>query len=131
MSRGLLNVMSEYFLYDTSIPDVELAGGCGSLFPFFIGGLLEIPLTVPMDSTLISLGFSPQEILVIWREKIRFIKAHGGAAVVTTHTDTHFSGNTKMLQVYESLISELSADKDAWIARAVDLAHFWKEAFYG
>ena len=130
INHKLLNMLSEYFIYDTSIPDVELSGGCGSLFPFFIGNLLEIPLTVPMDATLISLGFSPREILGIWREKINFIKSMGAVAVVTTHIDTHFSGNRMMMETYESLISKLSADKDAWIIRPIDLVNFWKGSSY-
>ena len=43
-------------LYDSSFPDTypfePQAGGCCSIFPFFLGDLVELPITLVQDHTM-------------------------------------------------------------------------------
>jgi hypothetical protein len=80
-----------------------------------------------MDSSLIFLGNSPAEILSIWLKKLEYIKKVGGLAVVTTHTDTHFSGNANMLGIYRRLLEEIHKDSTAWITTPHVAADWWKQ----
>jgi len=65
-SRQLFEALKDFFLYDSSVPDTEVflqiapRSGCCTVFPYLISGnLLEIPITLPLDSTLMALGFKP------------------------------------------------------------------------
>ena len=43
-------------LYDSSFPDTDpfepQAGGCCSIFPFFLGDMVELPITLVQDHTM-------------------------------------------------------------------------------
>jgi peptidoglycan/xylan/chitin deacetylase (PgdA/CDA1 family) len=118
-TKELYEILPKFFSYDSSIPDTELFRGSCSVFPFTIGNLVELPLTLPMDSTLI--------FYRIWMEKMDWIKRIGGLVVVTTHPEPHFSGNKKMLNIYERLISRITYEPKAWIDRPREIAKWWRE----
>lgn len=128
-SDGLFKVLGEFFLYDSSVPDTERfsqigkANGCCSVFPFFRGGILEIPLTVPQDSCLLK-TYRPKEIFSVWREKVDWIARVGGLACINTHPDPHFSGNPEMLRVYERFLKYLKR-KRPWLANPSEVAKWW------
>ena len=120
------------FSYDNSVPDTEILSqnakfsGCCTIFPFWKQNLLELPVTVPMDCTLLFLGYSLEEILKVWLDKIKWIKSVGGLAVITTHPEPHFSGNNAMVDVYAALLKEISSDETAWITTPSKVAESWK-----
>lgn len=132
VSKNLFEILSKSFNYDSSVADTEIFipgsenRGCCSIFPFMKNSLLELPLTIPMDSTLLIWGYKPEEIYNLWVKKIKFIKKLGGLAVLTTHTDSHFSGNQKMLKIYSKILDFIINDKDALILTANRVAEFWK-----
>jgi glycosyltransferase involved in cell wall biosynthesis len=126
----LFDVLRKNFIYDSTVPDtdmlspVSIRNGCCTVFPFVKRGILEIPITVPMDAQLLLMGYKPEKILRLMKEKIMKIKKIGGVAVINIHPEEHFSANKKMLEVYENLLQFVSSDKDAWICRAKDLAGY-------
>lgn len=126
-TNALFERIAERFDYDSSCPDTESGTGCCTVFPFFRGRLLELPLSVPLDSALLARGYSPARILRVWREKIAWIRRVGGLAVVGVHPERHFSGNRGMLAAYDRLLDSLCADPQAWIARPRDVARWWRE----
>ena len=76
-----MDVLAEYFTIDMSIPDSERDGpygghaGAGTVFPFMLRGLLEIPVTMPQEVFLRQVyGLSADESLRIWRDKLAYIK---------------------------------------------------------
>jgi peptidoglycan/xylan/chitin deacetylase (PgdA/CDA1 family) len=122
MSKNLNEVLPEFFEYCSSVPDTERfipdakSSGACTLFPFVKNnGLIEVPLTVPMDSSLIFLGYQPKEILNIWIQKIEWIKKLGGVATIITHPEPHFSANKEMLEIYRKLMVYLANDKNVWV----------------
>jgi len=128
-SKDLFEALDGVFMYDSSVPDTEVflqyapRSGCCSIFPYKTHErLLEIPITMPLDSTLLALGLSPDEMLEIWKNKINWIKKVGGVAHFLNHAESYYSGNGKMLGLYQRLVDYVCADSDCWIARASDVA---------
>ncbi len=132
ISESLDQVNESFFSYDSSVTDTELfmpdsnySGSC-SVFPFFKGKLLRIPITLPMDSSLLFLGYSPEKVLEVWREKLKLIKEIGGVAMLVTHSEKHFSANRRMLVLYERFIKEICSDKEVWITTGKELTQYLK-----
>jgi len=112
-TAGLFALLGRYFRYDSSVPDTEMytgAGwrnGCCSVLPFARSGLLEVPITLPLDASLIHYRYGPRGILRTWLDKAEWLAAVGGLAVVDTHPEPQYSGNRSMLRVYRELLDRL------------------------
>jgi hypothetical protein len=92
MSPTLLDVIADRFAIDSSIPDTERGGpygsvvGCGSVVPFRLRGLLELPVTMPQDYFMERVfGLQPRAIFDLWTRKLEHIARVGGVAVLNTH----------------------------------------------
>lgn len=128
-SAELFNVLKDLFLYDSSVPDTEAflqiapRSGCCTVFPYKTQGKLwELPITLPLDSTLLALGYKPDKIYGIWKDKIEWIKKIGGMVQIATHSESYYSGNSDMLRVYEKLLDFISHDSDyCWIAKPQEI----------
>lgn len=135
LTSDALDRTAEKFMdYDSSIPDtgVFVSGsndftGCCSIFPYAKGELLEIPMTMPMDADLQYLGYTPDMILKAWKEKLGWIKKLGGVAVLNTHVDKHYSGNSTMIKTYCRFLESLSKESTAWLANTAEIAEHWKK----
>ncbi|MFA4887182.1 MAG: polysaccharide deacetylase family protein [Candidatus Nanoarchaeia archaeon] len=135
-SETLSNILPSYFSYESSYADTELVspdannrGSC-TLFPYYKNNFLQIPHTLPMDSTLLFLGYTPQQILSAWIEKLELIKRIGGLALLDTHTEPHFSGQPKMIPIYKQFLDVLeSQKKEMWMPTVGELANHWKKKF--
>lgn len=131
-SEKLYSIIPEYFSYDSSVPDTDIflldapRRGCCTVFPFMRNKLVVIPITVPMDASLI-LGDYKDKIYKIWLKKNEYIKKIGGVAVIVTHTEDCYSANKEMLEIYEKLLKKIKKDKKAWITTMNELAEFWKK----
>ena len=71
--------------------------GVGTIFPFWVydersqRGFVELPYTLPQDFTLFIL--MQQTDNNIWKQKLDWIAANGGMALLNTHSDyMHFEG---------------------------------------
>lgn len=92
MSQALHDVVAERFDIDLSIPTLELGGpygpaaGCGTVHPFRMGRLLEIPLTLEQDVFLLGVQRrSPDQALEIWLRQAADIRAVQGLIVINAH----------------------------------------------
>lgn len=113
--------------YDSSTFDTDpfefQSEGAGTIFPYWIprplpgagvepkrvGGYVEVPYTLPQDSTLfLVLGEQSPEI---WMRKLDWIARHGGMALVNVHPDyVDFSGRANRHRQYPvSLYSDFLA----------------------
>jgi peptidoglycan/xylan/chitin deacetylase (PgdA/CDA1 family) len=111
----LLSGLEGLYRYDSSIPTSGGLfpvpnNGCASARPFRIGGLVEIPLTMPRDGSLRFLGHGPDEIFEIWRRCAQRIAASGGIVSLLTHCEDRFSGNKEMLATYRRFLEYLASD---------------------
>lgn len=110
----LMEVLTKYVHYDASIPNVEglhssRMGGCAAARPFRLScELLEIPLVLPSDASLMFQGFNPDEILDLWKDLTILVLRSGGIVTFLTHCEKRYSGNTAMLTIYRSFLEFLS-----------------------
>jgi peptidoglycan/xylan/chitin deacetylase (PgdA/CDA1 family) len=114
------------FAWDSSIPDVDLedAGGCGTVLPFRIGSLVEIPVTLPMESSLLYRGEQPAAVFERWTEKLDWIRTVGGVAVAVLHTEPGLGGHPELLRRYADWVAKVPPD--VWIATPTELVR-WLE----
>ncbi|TMJ94025.1 MAG: hypothetical protein E6G67_10695 [Actinobacteria bacterium] len=114
------------FDYDTSYSDVARyepqPGGCCSWFPFFIGDVVELPITLPMDHTLFELLRHRDGTL--WAEKTAFLKERGGMALMLTHPD--YLLDRERLDVYRRFLGSLAADRTVWHALPREVSAWWR-----
>ncbi|MGH9349526.1 MAG: hypothetical protein ACRD26_19930 [Vicinamibacterales bacterium] len=108
-TRALLEDLAPRYRYDSSVPTSGGLfpvpnNGCASARPFRIGGLLEIPITLPRDGSLRFLGHTPDEILRTWQACAGLVARSGGVVVLLTHCERHFSGNAAMLNAYRAFL---------------------------
>lgn len=114
-TRGLLDDLAGAYRYDSSIPTSGGMfpvpnNGCASARPFYIGSLVEIPLTLPRDGSLMFLGLAPDEIFAMWCECAERIAASGGVVSLLTHCEDRFSGGRQMFALYERFLAYLAGD---------------------
>jgi len=94
--------------YDASTFDTDpfepQPDGVNTIFPFWIsngngGGYVELPYTLPQDSTLFLLLNEPD--ISIWKTKLEWIAHHGGMVLVDVHPDyLDFRGNRTRSEAY-------------------------------
>jgi peptidoglycan/xylan/chitin deacetylase (PgdA/CDA1 family) len=117
-------------LYDCTFPDTDpfepQAGGCCSIFPFFIEDLVELPITLVQDHTLLEiLG---EESIDRWKEKSEWIAGNHGLVQLLVHPDYLLSD--ARLDLYDSFLawlSELNRRDKGWHTLPRDAAAWWKQ----
>ncbi len=114
-TRALLEDLRAHYRYDSSVPTSGGRfpvpnNGCASARPFRIGGLLELPLTLPRDGSLRFLGHGPDAILALWKECADRIRRSRGVVSLLTHCEARFSGNPAMLDAYRRFLEHLAED---------------------
>ena len=116
-------------LYDSSFPDTDpfepQSGGCCSIHPFFIGSVVELPITLTQDHTLFEI--LRERSIDLWREKSDWIIDAHGLINVIVHPD--YLLTPARLAFYEGFLVHLRRriDRDAgWHALPRDVASWWK-----
>lgn len=117
--------------YDMSIPNVAhldpQRGGCCTVFPFFVGDKLELPLTTIQDYALFHLlgDYSTD----LWEAQIREIHARHGLTSILVHPD-YLCGNRNALNAYKNLlghIDDLRRSEGMWVALPREVNHWWRQ----
>jgi hypothetical protein len=114
------------FDYDSSFADTDpyepQPGGTCSIFPFYLGRMIELPYTMPQDHTLLHLLHrSP---LPVWTIKAQWLAASGGMLLLLTHPD--YSGAGWHLEQYEELLKRLADIEGGWRAQPSEVAAWWR-----
>jgi hypothetical protein len=116
--------------YDMSVPNVAhlepQRGGCCSVFPYFIGRILELPLTTVQDYSLFHIlrDYS----IELWKKQIELIMGKHGLISFLVHPDYVLAD--RELSVYKTLlsyVSNLRRDTKIWIARPGDVNRWWRD----
>jgi len=101
-------------------------GGCCTVMPYFVGNLLELPLTTVQDHGLFYiLG---QYSIGLWQRQVETISAHHGLISFIVHPD-YIVRNTEK-RVYRSLleyISQLVAEHNFWSAFPAEIDRWWRD----
>lgn len=100
------------FQYDMSIPNVAHLdpqhGGCCTVMPYFIGKLVELPVTCTQDYALFHVlrDYSVQ----LWKRQVDAIAANHGLINILVHPD--YVMESRALNVYKSLLEYLAKLRD-------------------
>ena len=118
------------FQFDMSVPSVAhlepQQGGCCTVMPYFIGGILELPLTTVQDYSLFFIldDYSTR----LWQNQIALILEQNGLVSIITHPD-YLAGDqerrvyTELLQ----LLAQLRHRGDTWIATPGEINRWWRQ----
>ena len=118
------------FAYETSVPNVAhldpQRGGCCTVFPYFIGKLLEIPVTCVQDYTLFHI-FGDLSI-DLWKKQTRLILDRHGLMNFIVHPDYVIEERSRA--VYEALLEYLTTlvkEKAVWSTIPREVNRWWRE----
>lgn len=113
--------------YDLSFFDTDpyepVPGGVMSIWPFFIGHFVELPYTLPQDSTiyLVFCESTPK----IWLDKVDFIEKYHGMALINTHPDYLLDG--KLWNIYGDFLQKMKDRQGYWQPLPRQAANWWRE----
>lgn len=117
------------FSYDLSVPNVAhldpQRGGCCTVMPYFVGNILEIPVTTAQDYTLFHL--LNQRSIDLWKTQVELILGKCGMASFIIHPDYVMDADTKA--VYVALLEYLQGLKEKkklWFALPSEVDSWWR-----
>ncbi len=118
------------FAYDMSVPNVAHLdpqhGGCCTIFPYFVGDVLELPVTTTQDYSLFHvLGTYSTDL---WMKQITEISEHHGLVHIITHPD--YLMEERASQVYKELLTylnQLRTTQAMWITQPAEVNKWWRQ----
>ncbi|MDQ3894314.1 MAG: hypothetical protein M3292_06580 [Actinomycetota bacterium] len=115
--------------YDCSMPHSDpfepQPGGCCSLWPFFIGNVVELPYTLPQDHTLFTL--LRHRSIDLWLAQLERIERLHGLAQVLTHPDPGYLGDPRNRRRYEEFLDAVRDRRSLWRPLPRDVAAWWRQ----
>jgi hypothetical protein len=117
------------FSYDMSVPNAAhlepQRGGCCTVMPYFIGDILELPLTTTQDYSLFHILGDYSTAL--WERQIAEIRAQHGLISFIAHPD--YLIDPRARAVYEQLLACLCRLRDegsVWFALPGEIDSWWR-----
>ena len=118
------------FSFDMSIPNTARLdpqrGGCCSVMPYFIGNMVELPVTTVQDYTLYHL--LGERSIELWRQQTGLILEKNGLISFIVHPDYVMPDEVKAL--YSELLAhlrELAITRNIWFALPSEVDRWWRE----
>jgi hypothetical protein len=118
------------FSYDMSVPNVAhldpQRGGCCTVMPYFVGQIVELPLTTTQDYALLT--FLREDPIRLWREQIRLITEKHGLVSFNVHPD--YMVRPEPRGIYTELLGFLAQLRDEgslWAALPEEVDRWWRE----
>ena len=117
------------FAYDMSIPNaghLEIQrGGCCTVMPYFVGQIVELPLTTTQDYSLFHVlsDFSHD----IWKNQIEAVMSRHGLMSFIVHPD--YLDSEASGRAYRALLDHLAHLRDArscWLALPGEVERWWR-----
>jgi len=117
------------FSHDMSIPNVAHLdpqyGGCCTVMPYFIGDMLELPITTVQDYTLFYL--LNEKGIDLWKSQLEIILSKNGLASFLVHPDYIVeSGQKAQYKVLLGWLRELSQQQNLWFALPSEIDAWWR-----
>jgi hypothetical protein len=116
--------------YDMSVPNVghldPQSGGCCTVMPYFIGEVLEIPVTTTQDYSLFNILSTYSQDL--WLEQIDRIMQQHGLISFIVHPD--YLDCPAALEAYKTLLAtlaQLKTDAALWICLPGEVDSWWRQ----
>jgi hypothetical protein len=118
------------FSYDMSVPNVAhlepQRGGCCTVMPYFVGDILELPVTTTQDYALFN--YLNEYSIDLWRRQIEIIMEQHGLVSFIVHPD--YITKSREWNVYKSLLAHLAQLRDAkklWIPLSGEVDRWWRQ----
>ena len=117
------------FSYDMSVPNVAhlepQRGGCCTVMPYFVGNVLELPLTTVQDYSVFHIlgDYS----IGLWKQQVSAIRNVNGLITFLAHPD--YLAEPKAFNVYVELLEYLRAiraNDNLWVALPADVDRWWR-----
>lgn len=117
------------FSYDMSMPNAAhldpQRGGCCTVMPYFIGEVLELPLTTVQDYTLFHI--LKENSINLWKNQCETILSKHGLLSFIVHPD--YVIESKAQATYRDLLTMLSGlreKENLWFALPRDIDAWWR-----
>jgi len=117
------------FAFDMSVPSVAhlepQRGGCCTVMPYFVGDVLELPLTTTQDYSL--LHILGDYTTTLWKRQIRMIRDSHGLISFIAHPD--YLRDRRALELYKELLGDLCQLRDqqrVWMALPTEIDAWWR-----
>lgn len=118
------------FEYDMSVPNVghldPQRGGCCTVFPYFIGGILELPLTTTQDHSLFHI--LRERRIDLWKSQAGLVIEKHGLLSLLTHPD--YLLDNRAQNTYRDLLAflaEIQSEQNMWIALPNQVNEWWRQ----
>jgi hypothetical protein len=118
------------FSYDMSVPNVAhldpQRGGCCTVMPYFIGQMLELPLTTTQDYSLFNV--LAEYSIDLWKRQIALVMETHGLVSFNIHPD--YMRETRARRVYQALLEYLAglrSEDKIWMALPGEVNQWWRE----
>lgn len=117
------------FSYDMSVPNVAhldpQRGGCCTVMPYFIGEIVELPVTATQDYTLFYIlnDYS----IDLWKRQIELIMKEYGLISFIVHADYMLESRER--NTYEALLTQLAhlrEKRGVWITTPMEVNRWWR-----
>ncbi len=130
MYRNLAWYDAFEFSYDMSVPNVAhldpQRGGCCTVFPYFVGNIVELPLTTTQDYSLFNIiRTDPMEM---WSRQMDLVMAKHGLISFIIHPD--YVTEPKKQALYSKLLRTLrrrSLERNMWLALPGEVDTWWRQ----
>jgi hypothetical protein len=117
------------FEYDMSVPNVAhldaQRGGCCTVFPYFIDGILELPVTTTQDYSL--LHILKQDRIDLWKTQASMILQQHGLLSFIIHPD-YLLGSRAQSMYHELLgfVTDIRARNHLWTPLPCQVNEWWR-----
>lgn len=118
------------FSYDMSVPNVghldPQPGGCCTVKPYFIGKILELPLTTIQDVALFHILKTYS--IELWKKQVNLILEENGLISFNIHPDyvVPLAARGAYVRLLEHL-SELRSNRGVWMALPGQVNRWWRD----
>jgi hypothetical protein len=118
------------FSYDMSVPSSgrlePQRGGCCTIMPYFVGKMVELPVTTTQDYSLFTYlrSFS----IDLWKKQIDLILEQNGLVSFIVHPD--YIMKDRESRVYQQLLAHLAMFRDennVWVAAPGEIDRWWRQ----
>lgn len=99
-------------------------GGSCTVFPFIFKNIIELPITLQQDFTLLDiLKLTEDEMLAHWMDTVQAIKELNGLVLINVHPD--YMTTPERLENYKNFIENMQGETSCWHALPRELARWW------
>jgi hypothetical protein len=118
------------FSYDMSVPNVAhldpQRGGCCTVMPYFLNGILEIPVTTIQDYSLFNI--LKDYSISLWKQQTKIIMEKHGCMSFIVHPD--YVMQPRALGVFKELLAHLDrlrSEENVWITIPREVNRWWRQ----